>query len=222
MMARHRQKTGFTIVEMLMVVAVLAILMGIVTTAATAAIRHSRGRKAEAVKAVIQNGIATYRSQRDVWPPKGGILDKWSDDGLSGNQNNGVSSGRQVAFLSASQYDDMMYELARVSVGQSGASPVMDVMGIAVARRSVADSGKGRGQEFREAIKKNKKHGETLKLKEMAFGYITEKGLFRRFIVQYNVGGDSVAVLTEADYRNWWDEMQSGRSIQWPTGYTAK
>lgn len=216
---RRGRKSGFTIVEMLMVVGVLAILMGIVSTAASAVIRHARNRKATAVKGVVQAGIATYRSQRDVWPPKGGQLNKWADDGLSGSQANGVSSGNHVAFLSADQYDDMMYELAKVSVGETGASPVMDVMGISVARRSAASSGRGRGQEFSEAIKKNKRHGETYSLKEMAFGYITEKGYFRRFIVQYNVDADAVEVMSMSDYQDWWDATFPGKSVQWPTGY---
>ena len=37
-----RKKRGFTIVEMLMVIAVLAVLTGIVATAATSVIRKSR------------------------------------------------------------------------------------------------------------------------------------------------------------------------------------
>ena len=56
-------KKGFTIVEMLMVIGVLAILMGIVTTAASAAIKQARSRRMVAVQGVIQAGIATYRSQ---------------------------------------------------------------------------------------------------------------------------------------------------------------
>ena len=42
-------KKGFTIVEMLMVIGVLAILMGIVTTAASAAIKQARSRRMERV-----------------------------------------------------------------------------------------------------------------------------------------------------------------------------
>lgn len=217
----QRRKGGFTIVEMLMVVGVLAILMGIVTTAASAAIRQARGRRMVAIKGVIQAGIATYRSQRDVWPPESGQLEKWSANGLSSDANNGVESGRHIAFLSADQYDDMMYELARVSVGQSGASPVLDVTGINVARKSAAKFRKGRGLEFNEAIKKNKKHGATYSLKEMAFGYITpEDGYFRRFVVQYNADSDTVTVMTQDEYAKWFNDMYSdAKTIQWPTGY---
>lgn len=216
-------KQGFTIVEMLMVIGVLAILMGIVTTASSAAIRQARSRRMVAVQGVIQAGIATYRSQYDAWPPENGQLDKWSGNGLSGKANNGVDSGRHVAFLSADQYDEMMYELAKVSVGETGASPVMDVTGISVARRSAANAKNGRGMEFREAIKKNKKHGATYNLKEMAFGYITsDKGYFRRFIVQYNADSDTVTVMTQDEYKRWFGSVNPNKSLQMPTGYTIQ
>ena len=216
-------KKGFTIVEMLMVIGVLAILMGIVTTASSAAIRQARSRRTTAVKGVIQAGIATYRSQRDAWPPENGQLDKWSSDGLTGDQINGVRSGRHLAFLSADQYDEMMYELAKVSVGETGASPVMDVTGISVARRKAANAKNGRGLEFREAIKKNKKHGSTYSLKEMTFGYITtDQGYFRRFVVQYNADSDTVTVMTQDEYEEWWKSQNSNKPIQWPTGYTVQ
>lgn len=215
-------KKGFTIVEMLMVIGVLAILMGIVTTASSAAIKQARSRRMDALKGVVQAGIATYRSQFDCWPPENGQLDKWAANGLQ-RANNGVDSGRHIAFLSADQYDDMMYELAKVSVGQSGSSPVMDVMGLNVARRSAANSKTGRGMEFSEAIKKNKKHGATYNLKEMSFGYLTpDKGYFRRFVVQYNADSDSITVMTQDEYRSWFQSVNPNKSVQSPTGYTIQ
>ncbi len=216
------RKRGFTIVEMLMVIGVLAVLMGIVTTASTAAIRQARSRRTTAVKNIIQAGIATYRSQRDAWPPENGQLEDWASKGITGDRVNKVSSGRRVAFLSADQYDDMMRELAKVSVGKTGASPMMDVTGIFVAReKDYKDKSRVRGVEFREAIKKNKKHGSTYRLSEMAFGYQTEeKGYFRRFIVQYNADSDSVTVMTLKDFKDWWNALNPDKkTVEWPDGY---
>ena len=153
---RRARTAGFTIVEMLMVIGILAVLMGIVTTAASAAIRQARERRTEASKQVIQSGIASYLAQKNHWPPKGGQLQDWAD--------NGLGSGKRVDFLSADQYDKMMYELAKVSVGSRKASPVMDFNGVVVATRTAASKAGGRGQNFSEAIKKNKKHGSTIKL----------------------------------------------------------
>lgn len=209
---RSKGKAGFTIVEMLMVVGVLAVLMGIVTTAAQAAIRSSREKRTQAVKVAIQAGIGSYYAQKDKWPPQGGQLQSWAD--------NGLSAGKHVDFLSADQYDAMMREMARVSVGSKTVQPVMDFNGVMVANRTAASRSTGRGQSFTEAVKKNKKHGETIKLADMAFGYITtDKGYFRRFIVQYNADSDSVAVMTLSDYQNWWNVAHSGQSVKWPNGY---
>lgn len=214
-MTRTRNRAGFTIVEMLMVVGVLAVLMGIITTAASAAIRQSRQKRTDAVKMVIQAGIGSYYAQHSKWPPKGGQLQSWADNGLSG--------GKHVDFLAAAQYDDMMREMAKVSVGAKIASPVMDFSGVMVANRTAASRSTGRGQSFAEAIKKNKKHGDTIKLADMVFGYITkDKGYFRRYLVQYNADSDSVIVMTEDDYRKWWDVTHSGTSVQWPNGYNVK
>lgn len=210
---RRARTAGFTIVEMLMVIGILAVLMGIVTTAASAAIRQARERRTEASKAVIQSGIASYLAQKNYWPPKGGKLQSWAD--------NGLDSGKHVDFLTADEYDDMMYELAKVSVGSKKVSPVMDFNGVVVATRTAAGKAGGRGQNFSEAIKKNKKHGSTIKLNEMVFGYQEkENGRFRRYIVQYNADSDSVRVMTVKNYNEWWDATHDNPTVQYPSGYT--
>lgn len=205
-------KQGFTIIELLMVVGILAVLMGIVTTAASAAIRQARSRRIEACKSVIQTGIATYRAQRDYWPPRNGTLEKWSSEGITG--------GKHVDFLSVEEYDNMMKELATVSVGRENAMPMMDFSGLIVASKSDADKPTCRGTDFTEAIKKKRKHNaKTLKLAEMSFGYLTKKsGYFRRYIVQYNADSDSVVVMTPTEYNTWWGLTNDG-DIKWPSGY---
>ncbi len=190
------RRKGFTIVEMLMVIAVLAVLTGIVTTAAASAIRQARTRRAEAMRMVIQNGIATYRAQHGYWPPRSGDLQTWANDGLKVNAH--------VDYLSNEEYDKMMSFLVKECVNKT-ASPVMDVSGLTVATRSSANrgDGKGYGQDFRSAVAKNKKHGSTLKVNEMVFGYSTTKeGYFRRYVVKYNADSDSVTVLTQEQYYN--------------------
>jgi prepilin-type N-terminal cleavage/methylation domain-containing protein len=64
----NRLKQGFTIVEVLVVIAVLAILMGIVTTAASSAIKQARDRRASAMKVTLQAGLATYYARENKWP----------------------------------------------------------------------------------------------------------------------------------------------------------
>ena len=62
------RKKGFTIIELLMVVAILATLLGIITTAVFASIRQARDRRTQAMRQTIQNGIAAYRQLKDRWP----------------------------------------------------------------------------------------------------------------------------------------------------------
>ena len=210
-MTTRARKSGFTIVEMLMVIGILAALMGIVTTAASAAIRQSRDRRTAAVKQVIQTGIGAYLSQYNSWPPKNGKLQSWMENGLSG--------GKHVDFLSADDYDEMMTELAKKSLGSKTTSPVMDFSACVVATKTAAAKKTGRGQNFTEAIKKKKKHGSTLKLSEMVFGYITKDGYFRRYLVQYNADSDSVTVMTRGDYNTWWTASGQQGTKDWPNGY---
>ena len=201
----NRSKSGFTIVEMLMVVAVLAVLTGIVGTAASSAIRQARNRRTTALKQLVEVGISTYYAQKGWWPPKGGKLDKWAKDGVDqGDKDRAASeyrSGRQkkgLPRLDDTDYDKVMSEIVGVSIRGSGAVPVMDPMGLIVAPSSAASRKNTYGQEFRDAVKKRRKHGSTLTLSEMVFGYQEgSKGYFRRFHIFYNEESDSVSVDTQ-------------------------
>jgi len=197
------RRRGFTIVELLMVVGILGVLIGIVYTAVGSAMRHSRDTKTRTLKNVVLNGITAYRSQNDSYPPKGGRLQSWSENGLSG--------GREVDYLSDTDYDAMMYEMASVSIKGSGARPVLAPTEFVVCNKSMASGRNPFGQEFKEAVKKNKKHGSTLSLSSMAFGYPeTSTGQFRRFVVKYNGKAGDVTVMTQAEYKS-----ATGRT--WPS-----
>ena len=56
------KKKGFTLVELMMVIAILAVLLGIITTAAMASIRKARERRTQASKLTLQNGIWRFPS----------------------------------------------------------------------------------------------------------------------------------------------------------------
>lgn len=171
---------GFTIVEMLMVLGVIAVLLGLVTTAAMTAIRHAREKKTAASLQVIQAGISTYRAQNGEWP---GALKSYSENGLSG--------GRRNYTLNDSEYDQVLTEVVKESVNVSSGNPMMDVTGLIVSPKSGNGSW---GMEFREAIKKQRKHGGSIKLSNMAFGYLTSSGRFSRFKITYNADSDHVTV----------------------------
>ena len=93
-------KKGFTIVELLMVIAILGVLLGIVTTAATASIRQSRKRQTTAMQNTLQNGIAAYRARKGEWP---GQLEKWAEQGHEGDGT--------IGYLKKNDYDGVVKEL---------------------------------------------------------------------------------------------------------------
>lgn len=205
-MTMKRAKKGFTIVEMLMVVAVLAVLTGIVATAATAAIRKARERKTEALRVALQTGIATYYQQEGYWPPsKNGRLQRWANDGLdSSARNRKWSDGKSVANLEVSEYDELMRHVVVRCLNASG-SPVMDVSGLTATRESDAKRNTDSygnpkrcyGEEVRSWVAKQRaknSRGSTPKSNQMTFGYTNSDGFFRRFIIYYNADSDSVTV----------------------------
>ena len=179
-MKNRSRSQGFTIVEMLMVLGVIAVLLGLVTSAAMTAIRHAREKRTAASMQVIQAGIATYRSQNGEWP---GPLKSYAENGLSG--------GRRNYTLNTSEYDQVLTEVVKESVNTSSANPRMDVTGLIVSPKSGNGSW---GIEFREAIKKQHKHGGSIKLANMAFGYLDNGGKFHRFKITYNADSDHVSV----------------------------
>ena len=111
-------KKGFTIIELLMVVTIIAVLLGIVTTAAMASIRAARQRNAQAMRAIVQGGIDAYHRQNDKWP---GAIETYAEQG-------------EGHTLDEREYDDVMKELLKESTGAAGKNPVMDPTGLMVMR----------------------------------------------------------------------------------------
>lgn len=197
---RNAVKRGFTIVEMLMVIAVLAVLTGIVVTAATSVIHKSRQRKNEALRVALEAGIATFYQQEGFWPPKSGRLQDWAVNGLDAEDRN---KGLHVVKLADPDYDALMLALVTRCLNASG-NPVMDVSGFTAVRKSAA-SAKGtdglpncHGEEVRAwaaKLKATNTRGSTPQASEMAFGYSnSDKGYFRRFNISYNSEADNVTV----------------------------
>ncbi len=180
-----KRKHGFTIVEMLMVIAVLAVLVGIVTTAASSAIRQARTRRTDAMKQVIQNGISVYYQQKGEWP---GSLKNLSENGRG---------EERVFLLTSDQAQSAIREVVKESAG-SVATPMMDVSGLFVAKNGTSEE-RGYGRDLKDAMHDSRKQ-KAIPLSSMVFGYPdSETGHFRKFWIEYNLDADSITVLTRSE-----------------------
>ena len=172
-------KKGFTIVELLMVVTVIAVLLGIVTTAASSAMNSARAKRAGAMRNIVEGGIAAYHRQNDKWPDK---IESYAE---SGETDNG-----KTKTLSDSEYDAVMQQLLKVSTGAEGKNPVMDPTELMVMRRGT-QNGKATPVDFRTAVTETK----TLNVSEMTVVYPAgSDGKGYRFKITYNPKSDTVAV----------------------------
>ena len=211
------RRNGFTIVEMLVVVAILGVLVGIVTTAAGSAIRQSRVKRTAAMRTVLQAGLATYYAQKGEWPGK---LKTMSERGTAGGK-------LRVEYLDESDADGVFQDLVRKSMESS---PMLDVTGLFVADSGAVgnDSSKSKihGRDFKVASNKNDKKGY-IAPNRRAYGYATGgKAEFRRFIIKYNYETDSVTVMTQNegndasggnDYATEMSEKYGSGKYVWPT-----
>ena len=185
-------RRGFTIVELLAVIAVIGILLGIVTTAAASSIKQARARKAEACCVLVQQGIATYYAQYARWP--GSIGDR-INNGLGSRSNTEGADGQSDPdkyVLDASEVDDMVRAI--VEETKKG-NPMMDISGLYVSDRPGEHGDRSRGMDFMEAVRGTKRHPEKMPVAKMHFGYPeTDHGWFRRFKIVYSITTDEMKV----------------------------
>ena len=177
------KKKGFTIIELMIVIAILAVLLGIITTVATASIRKGRERRRQAMRETLQNGIAAYQERKDEWPGK---LEEWAKDPPRGKGT--------VITLETKDYDEVVQELLKVSAGKSPQNRVLDPVGLLVMRSS-ENNGSSAGRDYREVVKKNGKYGKRMSVKDMTIVYPNvDNGKAYRYVIKYNTLSDSVTV----------------------------
>ena len=188
-------RRGFTIVELMMVIGVIAVLMTIVTTTAMSSMRGSREKMAEAMRVALQSAITTYQAQ-----DSGG---KWPSEIESYAEN------AETAVLSESDAQKVFQKIVQMSIGQGEKYlPLIDPKGLIVAPYGVMD-GKGAGRSF-SAARQGDGRRQKLPVAQMAFGYQGKMtGRFHRFNIVSHAQTDSVEVskcchecLAESGCRN--------------------
>jgi prepilin-type N-terminal cleavage/methylation domain-containing protein len=187
-----KTKRGFTIVEMLVVMGIISILIGIVTTAASSSIKQARTRKADACCTLVQQALSTYYAQYGKWP---GSIGSRIANGISARTNDEGGDGQTDAdkyVLDASEIDDM---IKTIVLETKKGNPMMDISGLYVSRYSGEKTDKYRGMDFIDAVRGTKQSRKKMKVAEMHFGYPeTDHGWFRRFKVVYSITTDEMKV----------------------------
>lgn len=206
------KKNGFTIVELLVVVAIIGILIGIISTVASSSMKSARAKRADVMCRAFQQAINTYHSQNanGEWPGK-------IEELVNGNVQYDKAS--TTITLEPADADIVFRAIVEQSVGANATSPLIDATALFVARESsvkATNGGKGcfdnhgdktgrikssycgdkkcvSGVDFAEASKKDGKH--YIPVEERVFGWQgVENGKFCRFWITYNAKTDSVAV----------------------------
>ncbi len=170
-----------------MVVGIIAILIGIVTTAASQSLRASRSSRASAAMKVVQTGLAAYHAMMDEWPIPN-LAKK------SGNHGSGQYKDENIYDLTAKEVRECVMEL--VEQTKKG-NPLIDVTGLWVSRYDGDDPNKKvSGMDFWSAIHGTRKLSKKkMKLADMYFGYPRESdGYFERFGMGYSIPSDSLTV----------------------------
>lgn len=198
-----KSRSAFTLVELLVVIAIIGILTGIITIAASGAIRSARAKRAEAMRVALEQGIAAYYAQEGVWPP---VIESRSKN-----------MSHDTYTFTPSETDDIFREVVGKGFGRSGGrrTVLVDAMALFVADSTrIGNSGRGcydnhdnkknsstycgdqkciYGVDFSVAVARSGR--DHLRFSQMAFGYQgTEEGRFRRFWITYNGQTDSVTV----------------------------
>jgi len=202
----RRLKKGFTIVELLMVIGIIIVLMGVVTTAAAQSIRASRTRRADALCSLVQAGMNAYYARYDEWPgsigsriANGSIGTRNNNEGTQGSTDNDkyVLTGTEVRSCVKALVDET-----------KNGTPVMDISGLFVSRfpgelnggnanakGNTSASRRATGMDFMSAIHGTRSSKKKMTTSEMYFGYPDPStGYFLRFKMVYSIPTDQFAV----------------------------
>lgn len=185
-------KRGFTIIEMLIVISVIGVLMGIVTTAARNSVRDARDRRRQTMATVLEQGMATFYQRAGQWP-------RALESKIQANNFNDTVEWYE---LTEAEVDDCFREIVRCSTDKK--DPVMDVTGLFVAPSRNAKH----GLDFNAARKGTNSKARKIGVGEMVFGFAAKDndpashnkppkykaGQFIPYGIKYSIPGDSVKV----------------------------
>ena len=183
------KKRGFTIVELLMVIAVIAVLISITTTSVLGAMKRARSQRASALCAMVKQGLCTYYAQKGSWP--------WGDKTTTNSEDD-------YYWLTESEIRSAIFELVKEAKKHN---PMMDISGLFVSTQSGEPGTHNYGMDFMTAVHGSKQHPSKIPAGQLYYGYPeSDHGYFRRFVIKYSPVTDQIVVRKFTD-----NEEASGR-----------
>lgn len=209
------RRRGFTIVEMLVVIAIISVLVSLVSVAVGGSLRNGRSKRATAMGNVLQEAIAMYYTKTGQWP------------GAIESKANNMSGEKDTYTFSPNEADLIFQDIVKMSTGSGASMALVDASALFVADKNrLKNSGEGcydnhtdrskttfcgdqycvNGTDFTRASKTGKGH---IPLSSMAFGYqATKSGKFSRFWITYNAKTDSVTVSRKNPDKTYPDDWE--------------
>ncbi len=172
------RRRGFTILELLVSIAILAILVGLVANQVSGAYWNARKRRMESIQLMIQTAIETYNLRHGRWPGK---LEDYATK----------ASDEAYRVLTYAESDDVFCTLLKGSCSKSR-SPYLDPSSMFVAKKTIEhDSWKRKGgMDFAVAVRKK------IPPSQLTLGYPTfGRANFHRFVIVYFPRTDTVKVM---------------------------
>ena len=195
-------RRGFTIVELLMVIAIISVLSTIIIIATAGALKHARANRANAMRVALEQAVNAYYAQVGEWP--------------KGIETKAENATEDICTFSAGETDEILREVVGKAFGKGSGprSQLIDASALFVANAGrLGNGGKGcfdnhadrragnfcgdkrcvNGIDFTLAANRNGKG--YVNFSSMAFGYAgPENGKFCRFWIEYNTKSDAVSV----------------------------
>lgn len=188
---KHRK--AFTLIELMAVVAIIGILLGVVVSASANSIRLARRQKARAVLVCAQQGLETYKAQKDRWPGSfGNSVEGGSVPQRANRLGDNYSDDPEKFELNAGEIRDMIREIVMEQVRNN--NPMMDISGLFVSAQQGLRGSRDYGLDFRDAVRGTKKSPKKMSVGQMSFGYPDGGGYFKHFWAVYSVGTDTLSL----------------------------